>query len=215
MLANTTWGLSHYYLRQLYKMYILSIILYASVVWWTGKKRHIGAINKVQNQALRLICAAFRTTPIHTLEIEASVPSTNLFLNSTTKRAVIWFNKLSANNPIIQRLPNRWRANNNLPQLALLLPSIPASRRKSNTTQLLQVAKNTSPLNEQIFLFLLPPWRHTLTDFGNRLCLLNKLVKNKDKAAQLYCNQLRKLQANRSNMIVYTDGSQKHIHHHF
>ena len=49
MLANTTQGLSHYYLRQLYKTYILPIISYASVVWWTGKKRHIGAINKVQN----------------------------------------------------------------------------------------------------------------------------------------------------------------------
>ena len=161
MLANTTRGLSHYYLWQLYKTYILSIISYASVVWWTGKKRHIGAINKVQNWALRLICAAFCTTPIHALEIEASIPPANLFLDSTTKQAAIRFNKLSANNPVIQRLPNRWRANNNPPQLAPPLPSLPASRRKSNTTQLLQVAKNTSPLNERIFPFLLPPWRRT------------------------------------------------------
>ena len=101
MLANTTRGLSHYYLRQLYKTYILPIISYASVVWWTGKKRHIGAINKVQNRALRLICAAFRTTPIHALEIEASIPPANLFLDSTTKWAAIRFNKLSANNPVI------------------------------------------------------------------------------------------------------------------
>jgi len=93
-------------------------------------------------------------------------------------------------------------------------PCIP-TQEQHNTTQLLQVAKNTSPLNERIFPFLLPPWRRTLTDFGNRLCLLNKPVGNKDEAAQLHCNQLRKLQANRSNMIVYTDGSQKHTHHHF
>jgi len=144
------------------------------------------------------------------------IPSpANLFLDSTTKWAAIQFNKLSANNPIIQWLPKRWRANNNPPQLAPPLPSLPASQCKSNTTQLLQVAKNTSPLNKQIFPFLLSPWRYILTEFGNRLCLLNKPVGNKDKAAQLHCNQLRKLQANRSNIIVYTDGLQKHTHHHF
>ena len=146
-------------------MYILPIISYASVVWWTGKKQHIGAINKVQNRALRLICAAFRTTPIHALKM-ASIPPANLFLDSTTKQAAIQFNKLSANNPVIQQLPNRWQVNNNPPQLAPPLPSLPASQCKSNTTQLLQVAKNTSPLNERIFPFLLPPWRHTLeTDY--------------------------------------------------
>jgi len=142
-----------------------NIILYASVVWWTGKKWHIGAINKVQNRALRLICAAFCTTPIYALKM-ASIPPANLFLDSTTKQAAIRFNKLSTNNPVIQWLPNRWRANNNPPQLAPPLPSLPASWHKSNTTQLLQVTKNTSPLNEQIFPFLLPPWRRTLkTDY--------------------------------------------------
>ena len=55
----------------------------------------------------------------------------------------------------------------------------------------------------------------TLTDFRNRLHLLNKPVGNKDKAAQLCCNQLRKLQANRSYMIVYTDRLQKYTHHYF
>jgi len=45
MLANIIRGLSHYYLYQLYQTYILPVILYASVVWWTGKKQHTQAIS--------------------------------------------------------------------------------------------------------------------------------------------------------------------------
>ena len=212
MLANTIRGLSHYHLRQLYQTCILPVISYASVVWWTGKKRHAQAISKVQNRAIRLICAAFRTTPIHALEIEASIPPIPLFLDSANKRAAIRFNKLSTNNPILQRLPNEWRTNNNSPPP---LPNLPKSRKKPNTTQLLQVANNTSPSNERIFPFLLPPWRRPLTDFGNRFYLASKPLDSKDKAAQLHQSQLQTLQTNNANIIVYTDGSQRSIHQRF
>ncbi|KAK6992020.1 hypothetical protein R3P38DRAFT_3227028 [Favolaschia claudopus] len=46
-------------------------------VWWTGKRNHIDMMRTVQNQALRHITAAFRTTPIRALELEACIPPWN------------------------------------------------------------------------------------------------------------------------------------------
>jgi len=91
------------HLRQLYQTCILPVISYALVVWWTGKKQHAQAISKVQNRVIWLICAAFCTTPIHALEIEASIPPIPLF--PANKHTAKQFNKLSTDNPILQRLP--------------------------------------------------------------------------------------------------------------
>ena len=85
MLANTIWGLSHYYLYLFYCICILFIITYTSTAWWTSKQKHIQILNKVQNRVLCLICAAFCTTLNHVLELEVSIPSLGLYLDSLTK----------------------------------------------------------------------------------------------------------------------------------
>jgi len=100
MLANTVWGLSHYHLRLLYCTCILPIITYASAAWWTGKQKHIQILNKVQNRALCLICAAFSTTPTYILELEASIPPLGLYLNSLTRHTAICFNKARWTEPL-------------------------------------------------------------------------------------------------------------------
>ena len=91
MLANTVRGLSHIHMRHLYR---------ACIGWWSGKKTHAKSLGKTQNRALRLICAAFKTTPIHALEIEASIPPIHLTLDLEKTRAAIHFNKLSTRNPV-------------------------------------------------------------------------------------------------------------------
>ncbi|KAJ6572054.1 hypothetical protein B0H19DRAFT_872895, partial [Mycena capillaripes] len=69
-------------------------------------------LERVQRRALRLICAAFRTSPINALEIEASIPPIRLAMDDGNRRAAIRFNKLSARSPILQRLPDAWRGGN-------------------------------------------------------------------------------------------------------
>ncbi|KAJ7670203.1 hypothetical protein B0H17DRAFT_836392, partial [Mycena rosella] len=66
-------------------------------------------LERVQRHALRLICTVFRTSPINALEIEASIPLVRLALDRDNHRAGIRLNKLSAENPVIQRLPDAWR----------------------------------------------------------------------------------------------------------
>jgi len=155
MLANTVWGLSHHHLRLLYRTCILPIITYVSAAWWTGKQKHIQILNKVQNRALCLICAAFHTTPTHALELEASIPPLSLYLDSLTRHTAIRFNKLSTNNPILQRLSDNWHDR----QSPSNSPPLPIKHNcRSKPTQLQKIATFTSPAHEHIFPFLLPPW---------------------------------------------------------
>ncbi|KAJ7692273.1 hypothetical protein B0H17DRAFT_887411, partial [Mycena rosella] len=65
-------------------------------------------LERVQRRALRLICAAFKTSPINAMEIEASIPPIRLAMDAGNRRAALRFNKLSINSPIIQRLPDNW-----------------------------------------------------------------------------------------------------------
>jgi hypothetical protein len=85
MLANTIRGLSHAHLRQLYIACVTPKILYACPAWWTGKQYQIRPLERVQRRALRLICAAFKTTPIHALELEASIPPIHIQAQSLAR----------------------------------------------------------------------------------------------------------------------------------
>jgi hypothetical protein len=74
ILNNTLRGLSTHHFKLLYTQTIRPIINYAAPTWAAGTKSQIKPLIKVQNKALRLICAAFRTSPIYALEIEAAIP---------------------------------------------------------------------------------------------------------------------------------------------
>jgi di/tripeptidase len=67
MLGNTLRGLSAHHFRLLYTQTIRPIINYAAPTWAAGTKSQIKPLIKVQNKAQRLICAAFRSSPIYAL----------------------------------------------------------------------------------------------------------------------------------------------------
>jgi len=168
MLANTARGLSQTHLRHLYLACVSPKILYACPVWWTGHQYQIKPLEKVQRRALRLICAAFCTTPTEALEIEASIPPIKHQANLHKKRCAIRFNKLSTNSPIIQRLPQQWRNGED--------PSIPPPLKPNlnnnsatdcaRTTNLLELAKHTCHSHERIDPYLTAPWRKTKHTFA-------------------------------------------------
>jgi len=112
VLANTIRGLSQYNLRTLFKTCVLTIMTYASAIWFQPEKRQknlISMLEITQNKALRHICGAFRTTPCHTLRILAHIPPIELTLRRFSVNAAARLSKLSLHAPIIQRLPNIFR----------------------------------------------------------------------------------------------------------
>jgi hypothetical protein len=109
MLGNMLKGLSANHFRLLYTQTIRPIINYAAPTWAAGTKSQIKPLIKIQNRALRLICAAFQTSPIYTLEIEVAIPPLDIHLATVKQNAAIRLSKIPILSPITQRLPNIWR----------------------------------------------------------------------------------------------------------
>ncbi|KAJ3559098.1 hypothetical protein NP233_g11351 [Leucocoprinus birnbaumii] len=202
MLANTVCGLSHKHLRVLYKTCVLPIMTYASAVWWTGKTYHVKHLRLVQNRALRLICTAFKTTPINALEVEGSIPPIQLHLDYLNRKAGICLNKLSVSSPVIQRLPPTWSDTHK--------PETDLHSGLACPTQLNKIASMTAPNHERIFPFLLPLWQKTSADYVDRF-IINAETGPKDEAAAVHLQCFAELHNNPEHIIVYSDGSQRLI----
>ena len=108
MLGNTFRSLSPKPMRRLYVACIVPIMTYGSTIWWTGKKMHSQALTRVQNRAMRLICAASRTTPIAALEVESSIPPIHLRLDYLCKNAALHLNGAHPDSQLLRRLPTSW-----------------------------------------------------------------------------------------------------------
>ncbi|KAJ3516558.1 hypothetical protein NMY22_g14182 [Coprinellus aureogranulatus] len=224
MLANTVRGLSQIHLRRLYLACIIPKILYASPVWWNNTSYQRKPLEKVQNRALRLICAAFKTSPIRALELEASIPPLHIHNKLLSRRCAIRFNKLPDSSPIIRRLGKDWLShphtrnpsqNDSPAQHNPPLPPQPIKRRTGNrrteSTTLLDLARYTDYRHERIDPFLLPPWRRLQSSFDFRIVIdpfpSFKGNDAKKKAADQHTAEVRRLLTSASNLIVYTDGS--------
>lgn len=160
MLSNTIRGLSQADISTLYKARVIPIITYAAPAWWTGKGKHETTMAMIQHRALRLTCAAFRTSPVHALEVEASIPPLRHILDQEVRRYGVRLNKLSTRSPVINRLPNSWRSGN----APHVLPRLPAKKRRrrattKDTTPILEAAKHTKAEHECLEPSAAPPWR--------------------------------------------------------
>ena len=67
-LAGSTWGANERTLRTVYEGSIRPHLEYGSAAWSTTAKSNLQTMDKVQNQALRLITGAMRSTPIQAME---------------------------------------------------------------------------------------------------------------------------------------------------
>ena len=206
ILANTVRGLNQTHLRHLYTACVLPKILYACPAWWNGCNYQIKPLEKVQRRALRLICAAFRTSPIHALEIEASIPPVKHQVDLITRRSAIRFNKLPKSSPILQRLPDTWR-DNTQPTYPPPLPPTPRNKPRLSTN-LGKIAKFTSPTHERIDPYLNPPWKRTASLFPNRFVLNQCNAQgDKDQARKEHIQLVNAYKADPNTLYIYTDGS--------
>ena len=70
-LAGTNWGggaANEATLKKVYTGAIRPVLEYGSKAWTSAANSHLQALNKVQNQALRLITGAMKTSPINEME---------------------------------------------------------------------------------------------------------------------------------------------------
>ena len=205
MLANTVRGLSQTFLRRLYIACIIPKILYACPSWWNNTKCQASPLEKVQRKALCLICAAFKTTPTQALEIEASIPPIKHQAHLITKRYAIRLNKLPTSNAVIQRLPNKWREEQE-PTFPPPIPTkVPKSKPKPTLTKL---SNHTSHDHERIDPYATPPWARTLTLYPNRINIIpcdssiEPIV-----ARDNHLNLIKDYKSDPNSLYLYADGS--------
>lgn len=74
VLSSTKWGCSRILLRRVYIAYIRSKIEYGSILFNNVKPELIDKLDKTQNQAMRYILGARRTSPILSLQVESYLP---------------------------------------------------------------------------------------------------------------------------------------------
>jgi hypothetical protein len=173
-----------------------------------GTATQIRPLIATQNKALRLICAAFRTSPIHALEIESAIPPLDIHLATIKQNAAIRLNKLPTKSPIIQRLPNTWR-NNRPPTITPPTPTNNHTRtRNPKTTTLLKLAQQHDPNCERISTDI-PPWTKTAIDLKGKLTIISSTcAKDKRKENAKKHNIEVKTHINDQSLLtIYTDGS--------
>ncbi|XP_056000382.1 uncharacterized protein LOC125675120 [Ostrea edulis] len=67
-LSGTNWGANEKILKSVYQGNVRPHLEYGSSSWMTAAKTHLQTLDKVQNQALRIITGAMKSTPIHSME---------------------------------------------------------------------------------------------------------------------------------------------------
>lgn len=74
VLAGSGWGVHPKHLRRLYINLIRSRIDFGSYLYDSSANSHTYKLDKIQNQALRIIGGFIKSTPIHVMESEVCVP---------------------------------------------------------------------------------------------------------------------------------------------
>lgn len=74
VLAGRSWGLHQKHMRRLYISLIRSRLDFGSYLYENSAKSNLYKLDKVQNQALRIMGGFIRSTPIHVMECELCIP---------------------------------------------------------------------------------------------------------------------------------------------
>jgi hypothetical protein len=73
-LAGTKWGANENILKSVYQGNVRPHLEYGSSSWMTAAKTHHQTLDKVQNQALRIITGAMKSTPVQSMEEITNIP---------------------------------------------------------------------------------------------------------------------------------------------
>lgn len=168
--------------------------------WCTGKKIYASKLTKVQNDALRHMSGALRTTLVKALKVDMLIPPMEILLDMFTGGYTIRLHKLKSSNPVIEHLSAEWRQGNPATILPPFTPrGSPQSKRQMKQTQLGRIARKTyrPTVGESIDLFIAPPWQKTANDYNGRLTTYHRCPKGQHQSQR----------SQEAQEKVYSDGS--------
>ncbi|CUA75631.1 Muscle M-line assembly protein unc-89 [Rhizoctonia solani] len=203
-LANSVRGLTVTNARLLYKTVVFPVLTYGAPVWFTGirQKSLIQPLVKAQNEGLRWLLGAFRTTPSDAMHHIGSILPIPIALNRLSQNAATRILSLPTRSQLLLRLPRDWPDHD---------PSVPqpTQRRHSNPTIIHHLAGLAHPNAERTFPYFSPPW-NLHNPWGNRLKVsLPSATESREQKAE----SIRFISAHLSSLVssdslvIFSDGS--------
>jgi hypothetical protein len=191
LLGNSVRGLEFAQWRLAYNAICLPVLTYGCQLWYTGKQKMLAKkLQAVQNEGVRLIAGAFRTTPREPLQQLFNILPMDLRLRLMTDNSALRLYKLQASSQVLLRLGGDWAPN---PQEA-----IPTPVRRKVKTALRAMASRVSAKGKRIEAFPVlpegaprwegrlsiqpPPTKEQAEDHANKL----KNHLNEGKIPQIY-----------------------------
>ena len=186
-LSHLNWGADKRTLEIMYKTLIQSKITYACEVF--GNEKTGEAMNKIQNEALRIISGAFKSSPIKSMQVDSQILPYDLQILQNSCRHYIR-NKPNTTSITREMIEESFQEQNNW-------------RFKKNIQKVLGDAPETSIKVQSIIQGNTPPWKMTRT----RIC--NGIEKDTSKNTPMANAMLFRehLQHHRESVQIYTDGS--------
>ncbi|MCP4271485.1 MAG: reverse transcriptase-like protein, partial [Gammaproteobacteria bacterium] len=195
-LATTSWGADKMTLRQIYLGYIRSALEYAQPIQTAASKSNLDSVDKIQNQALRLVCGGMRSTPTAALEIDANVEPLKLRRERAALQSVERYRRLDKDHPN-RVLVDSWTPINRLKQKS----PMDIAKQLENSHHLPEERKQESKFS------LLDPWSSIKMPNIKSHLIDPKIDKTADPNT-LRLSALETIDSYPSSAIhAYTDGS--------
>jgi ribonuclease HI len=195
-LTSTKWGSDKQTLRQLYMGYVRSVMDYSLPFQVIASKQAATGLDRIQNQAARLICGGMRSTPTAACEIEANLEPLDLRRNRALLETVERYRRQPQDHPNRQVVDN-WREERRLQQKSLMDKAQEEEEEHHLPQQREPETKCPSP----------PPW-YRLQQPTIRTKLLQESANKQTPPTTLKIYTLETIDSYPTSAIhAYTDGS--------
>ena len=132
LLGNSLKGLDHGNWRLAYNATCLPVLTYGSPIWFKKQKQLSKILQSVQDEAVRWMMGAFRTTPAEPLHQLIVILPIHIRLQMLSKNAALTLLTIPHSSQLIQRLGPPWcntdELEDDLPLTPHLTPSTPLTR---------------------------------------------------------------------------------------
>ncbi len=169
LLGNSKRGIHQTLWRQLYYSAILPITLYGLPLYWRScNGQTLNHLKRLQNECLHLITGTFKTTPTLAMEIEASIPPINLYLEYRLDTEALCLSRLD-DNPIMTRVPDELHQNltfSSPPPIPkhLINPRRMKKNKKTPSLCVSQITQQIQANTERTCPLATTPWHDTDLD---------------------------------------------------
>jgi hypothetical protein len=109
LLGNSVRGLNHAKWRLAYNVVCLPVLMYGCQLWYMGKQKTlVKKLQTVQNEAVRVIAGAFRTTPCEPLHQLPTILPMDIRLEILTQNTALRLYRVSRDSQLLKRLGGDW-----------------------------------------------------------------------------------------------------------